>query len=147
MLERPHLDLADQLLPLLGLVVELRQHLPQQVPDQARLVVRRAVEGDQRHSPHVEVRVPAYCISEFWKWCNWSPECGEEVADLGPEQLVDRLRLVRDGELHGGDHGGPHQGGGRGQGGLQLRRQLRRGHQAQLAEALGHYVPGCKLYL
>ena len=34
------------------------------------------------------------------------PESGEEVADLCPEQLVDRLGLVRDSELHGGHHGG-----------------------------------------
>ncbi len=64
-LEGPHLDLADELLPLLRLVVELRQDLSQQVSYIGRLVVRRAVEGDQRHSAHVQVRVAANRICEF----------------------------------------------------------------------------------
>ena len=38
-LEGSHLHLSDQLLPLLRLVVELRQHLLQQVPDETGLVV------------------------------------------------------------------------------------------------------------
>lgn len=50
-------DLTDELLPDFGLVVELRQHRVQQLPDQTGLVVGRRVERDQRHATHVQVGV------------------------------------------------------------------------------------------
>ena len=49
-----------------------------------------------------------------------APESCEEMSNLSPQQLVNWLGLVRDGELHGGDHGGPHQRRLRGERGLQL---------------------------
>ena len=69
------------------------------------------------------------------------PESCEEVADLCPQQLVDGLRLVGDGELHGGDDGGPHQRRLGGEGGLQLGQQGGRRHQAKLSKAFCNNIP------
>ena len=70
----------------LRLVVEVRQDGGQEVADEGGLVVRGRVEGDEGDAAHVEVVVR---------------ERLEEVADAVAQQAVDRLRLVRDGELHG----------------------------------------------
>ena len=56
-LEWPHLHLPDKLLSLQHLIVELGQHVPQQVPHQARLVVSRTDEGNKNHSSHIQIRV------------------------------------------------------------------------------------------
>ena len=45
--------LSDELLSLLGLVVEVGQDRPQEVPDERRLVVGRRVEGHERHPSNV----------------------------------------------------------------------------------------------
>ena len=69
------------------------------------------------------------------------PECCEEVSNLCPQQLVDGLRLVGDGELHGGDDGGPHQRRLGGEGGLQLGQEGGRRHQAKLSKAFCNNIP------
>ena len=126
MFERPHLHLSDQLFPLLGLIVELRKDVLEEVPDEAGLVVGSAVEGNQSDSPHVKVRVL---------------KSGKEMADLRLEELVDGLWLVRDGELHGGDHGGPHEGGGGAEAHLEFGKERLRGHETELAQTLGDNIP------
>lgn len=72
-------DLSDELLPDFGLVVELRQHRVQQLPDQTGLVVGRRVEGDQRHATHVQVGV-LQGLQEvtWWWWCWWCGGYGGE---------------------------------------------------------------------
>ena len=70
----------------LRLVVEVREDGGEEVADEGGFVVRGRVEGDEGDAAHVQVGVG---------------ERLEEVADAVAQQGVDRLRLVRDRELHG----------------------------------------------
>ena len=67
----------------------MRKDGGQEISDERRFVVCGGVESDEGHSAHVEVGVL---------------EGLEEVSDAASEEAVDRLRLVRDGELHGCKH-------------------------------------------
>ena len=73
----------------LRFIVKVRQDGGQEISDERGFVVCGGVESDEGHSAHVEVGV-------F--------EGLEEVSDAASEEAVDRLRLVRDGELHSCKH-------------------------------------------
>ena len=97
----------------------------EEVAHKRGLVVRRRVEGDERHAPHVDARIL---------------ESGEELAETVLEMSVDRLRLIGDGELDGGDDCAARQRRVALEIALQLGHELLRVEERELAEAFGDHV-------